>query len=115
MELTFLQNIANWQKKEYKESEGKWGKQTRPQKERGEAGFRPDKNLSAFYQTIGFTKCNCKSPEYEAGIVLDPFCGLGTVGVVAKRLKRNFIGIDISEKYVRLANQRIEQTPTPLL
>jgi len=48
------------------------------------------------------------------GIVLDPFCGLGTVGVVAKKLKRNFIGIDIKEEYCEMARQRIRNTPEPL-
>ena len=48
------------------------------------------------------------------GIVLDPFCGLGTVGVVAKRLKRNFIGIDIKSEYCQMARKRIQSTPTPL-
>ena len=48
------------------------------------------------------------------GIILDPFCGLGTVGVVCKRFKRNFIGIDISEKYCERARQRIKNQPEPL-
>lgn len=42
------------------------------------------------------------------GIVLDPFSGSGTTGVVCKKLNRNFIGIDINEKYVDLAHKRIE-------
>jgi len=66
-------------------------------------------------QTIGFTKCNCENPEYEAGICLDPFMGLGTVGVVAKRLKRNFIGIDLKEEYCKMAEQRIKNQAQPLL
>ena len=52
--------------------------------------------------------------EFEPGICLDPFCGLGTVGVVAKRLKRNFIGIDLKSEYVKLAEKRIKETPNPL-
>jgi len=66
------------------------------------------------YQTIGWTKCNCENPEYEAGIVLDPFCGLGTTCVVAKRLNRNYIGIEISKEYAKLAEKRINNTPTSL-
>jgi len=49
------------------------------------------------------------------GIVLDPFCGLGTTCVVAKKLGRNWIGIDISPKFCKLAQKRIEKTPTPLI
>lgn len=41
-------------------------------------------------------------------IVLDPFCGSGTTGVVAKRYGRRFIGIDNNEEYLRIAKRRIE-------
>lgn len=34
------------------------------------------------------------------GIVLDPFFGAGTTGVVARKLGRNFIGIELNEKYI---------------
>ena len=44
---------------------------------------------------------------YEDDVVLDPFCGAGTTCVVAKRNRRNYIGIDISEKYVKGANKRL--------
>lgn len=40
-------------------------------------------------------------------IVLDPFCGSGTVGVVALREGRRFIGIDLNPQYLALANERI--------
>ena len=48
------------------------------------------------------------------GICLDPFMGLGTVGVVAKRLKRNFIGIDIKKEYCEIAEARIKAQPQSL-
>lgn len=47
----------------------------------------------------------------EGGIILDPFMGSGTTGVVAKRLNRDFIGIEIDEKYYDIAKKRIENTP----
>lgn len=40
-------------------------------------------------------------------IVLDPFMGSGTTGVVAKRLGRGFIGIDINPDYCAMAAERI--------
>ncbi len=40
-------------------------------------------------------------------LVLDPMCGSGTTCVAALDSNRNFIGIDISEEYCSLANQRI--------
>ena len=44
------------------------------------------------------------------GIVLDPFSGTGTVGVVCKKNKRNFIGIELNEEYIKMAKQRIVNT-----
>lgn len=40
-------------------------------------------------------------------VILDPFFGSGTSGAVAKRLHRNWIGIEREEKYIALAQQRI--------
>ena len=48
------------------------------------------------------------------GIILDPFMGAGTTGVVAKKLGRNYVGIDISESYVELAQKRINNTRVPV-
>lgn len=42
-------------------------------------------------------------------IVLDPFFGTGTTGVIAKYLHRNWIGIEKESGYVSIARQRIEQ------
>jgi DNA modification methylase len=41
------------------------------------------------------------------GTVLDPFTGSGTVGAVALRLDRNFIGIELNPEYAALATKRI--------
>ena len=41
------------------------------------------------------------------GIVLDIFMGSGTTGVVAKRKNRNFIGIELNDDYIKIANNRI--------
>ncbi len=42
-------------------------------------------------------------------VVLDPFMGSGTTGMVAKKLGRNFIGIDIKKEYVEIARKRITE------
>lgn len=55
-----------------------------------------------------------KAGSRAGDIILDPFMGSGTVGVVAKQLKRHFIGFEISRKYVAMANRRISATPDPL-
>jgi site-specific DNA-methyltransferase (adenine-specific) len=41
-------------------------------------------------------------------IVLDPFLGSGTTSVVAKKLKRNYIGIELDSKYACIAEKRLE-------
>jgi site-specific DNA-methyltransferase (adenine-specific) len=43
----------------------------------------------------------------ENDIVLDPFLGSGTTAVVAQRLKRNYVGIEIHPEYVEYAKKRI--------
>jgi DNA modification methylase len=45
----------------------------------------------------------------EGGTVLDPFAGAGTTGLVATRLQRNFIGIELNPAYVEMAEKRITQ------
>ncbi len=49
------------------------------------------------------------SSSNPGDIVLDPFMGSGTTGVVAKRLHRKWIGIEIDEHYVKLARNRIQE------
>ena len=43
----------------------------------------------------------------ENGIVLDPFLGSGTTSVVAKKLRRNYVGIEINEEYCCWAEKRL--------
>lgn len=49
------------------------------------------------------------------GMVLDPFGGSGTVGLVADRLQRNAILIELNPEYVEMAHNRIEQDRGGLL
>lgn len=44
----------------------------------------------------------------EGGIVLDPFFGSGTTGVVAKRMSCNFIGCELNSEYIAIANKRLQ-------
>ena len=44
----------------------------------------------------------------EGDIIYDPFAGSGTIGKMAHLLKRNWIGSEISDEYVKIAEKRIE-------
>ena len=50
---------------------------------------------------------DCAWGDPEHCLVLDPFMGSGTVGVVSKKLGRNFVGIDLNGSYVNMAVERI--------
>ncbi len=41
-------------------------------------------------------------------LVIDPFCGSGTTGVVCKKFNRHFIGIDIDINYCKIAEKRLK-------
>jgi len=43
----------------------------------------------------------------EGGIVLDPFMGAGTTGLVARKINRNFIGFELNPEYIKIAKNRI--------
>lgn len=47
----------------------------------------------------------------EGDLVMDPFAGSGTVGVVALGLGRRFVGIELKDDYVMLAMKRLKATP----
>lgn len=52
---------------------------------------------------------NCiKLSTNENDLILDPFCGSGSTGVACKKTNRDFIGIELDEKYFNMAKQRIE-------
>lgn len=59
-------------------------------------------------RTIGWSDCGCEEPEYEPGLVLDPFVGTGTTGVVAARLGRRFVGIELSPTYAEMAREKLK-------
>lgn len=50
----------------------------------------------------------------DARLILDPFCGSGTTLYVARKLDRNYLGIDIMPQYVDLERKRLSQIPERL-
>jgi len=57
--------------------------------------------------------CSC-SLDPVPGVVLDPFFGVGTTGLVSKKLGRRYIGIELNPEYVELAQKRIASAQPPL-
>lgn len=57
--------------------------------------------------TTGLTNCGCNK-GFEPGIVIDIFSGAGTTCMVAKKLNRNYIGIELNPEYIEMAEKRID-------
>lgn len=61
--------------------------------------------------------CTCEGAGVKRAVVLDPFSGSGTTGMVALRLGRDYVGIDRNESYLSMAKARLrgesysEETP----
>ena len=45
----------------------------------------------------------------KGGIVLDPFFGSGTTGIVATEHNRDYIGIELNPEYIEIANRRLSE------
>ena len=67
----------------------------------GEKAHSTQKPESLLYRVI-------LASSNPGDVVLDPFFGSGTTGAVAKKLQRNWIGIEQDPKYIQVAKQRIE-------
>jgi len=50
-----------------------------------------------------------KASSKEGDVVLDPFCGCGTTVAVAQRLKRKWIGIDITHLAISIIERRLKE------
>jgi DNA modification methylase len=50
--------------------------------------------------------CRCGA-SWEPGIVLDPFMGSGTTALVAERLNRHWLGIELNARFATLAESRV--------
>ena len=51
--------------------------------------------------------CKCNA-EFTGGIVLDPFFGAGTTGLVTLKQNKKFIGIELNPEYIEIANKRLK-------
>ena len=57
---------------------------------------------------VELNKIFIENSSNQGDIVLDPFMGSGSCGVACKETGRNFVGIEIDEKYFEIAKKRIE-------
>lgn len=58
---------------------------------------------------VDLMKLLVENSTQEGEIVMDPFMGVGGVGIACKRTNRGFIGVEIDEKYFNIAKRRIEE------
>lgn len=73
----------------------------------------PEAHFATFPEGISM---NCiKAGSRPEDIILDPFMGSGTTGQVAKRLKRNYLGIELNPEYIDIAKRKIGAEDNPLL
>jgi len=70
---------------------------------KGDRGFHPTQKPVALMEYLIKTYTN------EGDIVLDNCMGSGTTGVACKNLNRDFIGMELDEKYFEIAKERINK------
>lgn len=63
---------------------------------------------SSVHTELGYTDCGCNA-GFEGGIALDPFAGAGTTCLVAKKLDRKYIGIEMNPEYCEMAEKRLAE------
>jgi len=73
-----------------------WTITTRPYSEAHFATFPPE-----------LPEICIKAGSKRGDVVIDPFMGAGTVGLVAKRLNRHYIGCEVNPEYIAMAEKRI--------
>ncbi len=97
---------GTWEERKAKGAPGRYGLHGA----KGITGGGPNGDLgSSASVTVGWQP-TCRCQENTGGgrcIVLDPFMGAGTVGLVAAQLGRDYLGIELNATYIEMAEQRI--------
>ena len=70
--------------------------------------WRKDAHYAVFPEELLINPIRATCPL--GGVVLDPFCGTGSAACAALRLGRRAIGIEISEQYLQIAENRIRES-----
>lgn len=89
-------------KKNNKQMRSVWSINTTPLKEKA-YGKHPTQKPESLLKRIIIAS------SHPGDIILDPFTGSSTTGIVSHRLKRRYIGIDTEEQYLKLSINRYEQ------
>ena len=71
-------------------------------------GETPRKNIHPTVKPLDLMRYLCRLITPKGGLVLDPFIGSGTTGIAAKQEKMHYIGIEIDEQYLAIAEARIK-------
>jgi site-specific DNA-methyltransferase (adenine-specific) len=128
----FVKNKKYWLEQQFEQAHD-WGMRDRKDGKYRKENLHSEKGLTGKYNPQGRNKrCVWKveiQPYPEAhfatypedliktpilagcpkdGVVLDPFIGSGTTGLVALKYDRKFVGIELNEEYIKLANKRIK-------
>lgn len=77
-----------------------WIRPTRIKSRRTNEGMRHVREVGAL------RRCECFAPA-RPGVVLDPFMGTGTTALVAERLRRDWLGIELNPIFTKLAEDRL--------
>lgn len=59
---------------------------------------------------LKYLKLSLKKWSNEGDVILDPFIGSGTTAVIAQRLNRKWIGIELSSNYVETAKKTVRNS-----
>jgi len=72
----------------------------------------PDAHFAVFPEALIETPIQAGCPK--GGIVLDPFMGAGTTAVVSLKQGKRYLGIELKQEYIDIANKRIKAIPLKL-
>lgn len=76
--------------------------------------FSPEKNMKKFKHNAMFPEelptRLIKMLSWKGALVFDPFVGVGTTCLSAKKNGRNYIGFDISEEYIKVGEKRLNES-----
>jgi len=82
------------------------------------AGFSANDSIASIHPAVfpeALARDHIISWSNSGDLVFDPMCGSGTTGEMAIQYQRNFIGCDVSEKYIAIAEKRIKQAQMQML